>query len=101
MVVVSFHSLEDKIVKYFFKVYSNLKNNPSRYLPIKKEKPFLFDSISKKPLVPDNKEIYKNIRSRSAKLRYAKRSDNLFFYPEELKKKFINYFKIEEVKHDR
>ena len=97
LIVVSFHSLEDKIVKYFFKIYSNLKNNPSRYFPIKKEKSFLFDLISKKPLVPNDDEINKNVRSRSAKLRYAKRSENMFFYPEEFKKKFINYFKIEEV----
>jgi len=90
LIVISFHSLEDKIVKYFFKIYSNLRNNPSRYLPIKKEKPLLFDLQSKKPLVPSEKEINKNIRSRSAKLRFAKRNSNLFFYPEEFKKKFLN-----------
>ena len=98
LVVVSFHSLEDKIVKYFFKAYSNLKNNPSRYFPLKNEKSFLFDLISKKPLTPDNKEIDDNNRSRSAKLRFVKRIDGSFFYPDEFKKKFINYFKIEEVK---
>ncbi len=36
LIVVSFHSLEDKIVKSFFNLYSNLRRNPSRYLPIKK-----------------------------------------------------------------
>ena len=95
LIVVSFHSLEDKIVKNFFNLYSNLRKNPSRYLPIKKNKSNLFKLISKKPLVADIREIEKNIRSRSAKLRYAIRDDNSFFYPDEFKNKFINYFKLE------
>ena len=96
LIVVSFHSLEDKIVKNFFNFYSNLRKNPSRYLPIKKNKSNLFKLISKKPLVADIREIEKNIRSRSAKLRYAIRDDNSFFYPDEFKNKFINYFKLED-----
>ena len=96
LIVVSFHSLEDKIVKNFFNLYSNLKKNPSRYLPINESKSSLFKLISKKPLVPDTNEINKNIRSRSAKLRYAIRNDNTFIYPEEFKNKFINYYKLEE-----
>ena len=95
LIVVSFHSLEDKIVKNFFNFYSNLRKNPSRYLPIKKNKSNLFKLISKKPLVADIREIEKNIRSRSAKLRYAIRDNNSFFYPDEFKNKFINYFKLE------
>ena len=96
LVVVSFHSLEDKIVKNFFKLYSNLNRNPSRYLPLEKKKFSLFKLLSKKPLTPNKKEIRQNIRSRSAKLRYAIRNDNSFFYPEEFKRRFENYFKIEE-----
>jgi len=92
LIVVSFHSLEDKIVKNFFNLYSNLRKNPSRYLPITKNKSSLFKLISKKPFVPDTKEIEKNIRSRSAKLRYAIRNNDPFFYPNEFKNKFINYF---------
>jgi len=38
LIVVSFHSLEDKIVKNFFNLYSNLRKNPSRYLPIEENK---------------------------------------------------------------
>jgi len=95
LIVVSFHSLEDTIVKNFFNLYSNLRKNPSRYLPIKENKSDLFKLISKKPLIADVKEINKNIRSRSAKLRYAVRNDSSFFYPYEFKNKFINYLKLE------
>ena len=95
LIVVSFHSLEDKIVKNFFNLYSNLKKNPSRYLPIKVDKSSLFKEISKKPLVADVKEVKENIRSRSAKLRYAIRNSNSFFDPNEFKKKFVNYFELE------
>lgn len=95
LVVVSFHSLEDRIVKNFFSLYSNLKRNPSRYLPIKKNKSNLFKLVSKKPLVADLKEIKENIRSRSAKLRYAIRTNSSFFYPNEFKDKFVNLLKLE------
>jgi len=95
LIVVSFHSLEDRIVKNFFNLYSNLERNPSRYLPIKENRSSLFKFISKKPLVADTKEIKENIRSRSAKLRYAIRNNNSFFYPNEFKNKFENYFNLE------
>ena len=98
LIVVSFHSLEDKIVKYFFNIYSNIIKNPSRYLPVGKNKAGLFELISKKPLVPDEKEISNNIRSRSAKLRYAVRNNNSFFYLDEFKKKFEKYLNIERGK---
>ena len=98
LIVVSFHSLEDKIVKSFFNLYSNSKKNPSRYLPLKKNKSDLFKLASKKALIPDEKEIYQNIRSRSAKLRYGIRNNNPFFYPEEFKKKFENYFSMEGIR---
>ena len=95
LIVVSFHSLEDKIVKNFFNLYSNLKKNPSRYLPVKEKTSSLFKLVAKKPLVADVKEINTNIRSRSAKLRYAIRNNNSFFYPNEFKKNFLNYFELE------
>jgi len=98
LAVVSFHSLEDKIVKNFFNLYSNLKKNPSRYLPLNENKDDLFKLLSKKPLIPSKKEIHKNIRSRSAKLRYAIRNNNSFFYPKEFREKFEHYFKMEEIR---
>ena len=96
LIVVSFHSLEDKIVKYFLNFYSDLKQNPSRYLPYDENKFHLFKLLSKKALIPSKDEISKNKNSRSAKLRYAIRNDNSFIYPKELKNKFKNYFDLEE-----
>ena len=95
LAVVSFHSLEDKIVKNFFNLYSNLRKNPSRYFPTKDNKTNLFKLPSKKPMIPDVIEIKQNIRSRSAKLRYGIRNSNSFFYPYEFKNKFKNYFNLE------
>ena len=68
--VVTFHSLEDKIVKFFFKNYSEKKNS-SRYLPNNTKNKILFKLSQKKPILPDINEIKKNPPSRSAKLRYA------------------------------
>ena len=73
LVVVSFHSIEDKIVKNFF--YKCLQNTSlSRHLPeLPKKNPSL-EIITKKPILPSSKEIYINKRSRSAKLRIAQRT---------------------------
>ena len=98
LIVVSFHSLEDKIVKSFFNQYSNRNKNPSRYLPISKNKFDLFKMFLKKPLLPTSDEITFNRRSRSAKTRYAIRNNNPFFLSLDIEKKFRNYFKLEEIK---
>ena len=42
ILVVSFHSLEDKIIKYFFTNFSTNKSRPSRYLPEKKMRKKLY-----------------------------------------------------------
>ena len=98
LLVVSFHSLEDKIVKNFFNLYSDKNKNPSRYLPLDNNKLILFKLLSKKARIPNDKEISNNISSRSAKLRYAIRSNNSFLYPKEFYKIFENYFKLEEIR---
>ena len=95
IVVVSFHSIEDKIVKYFFHHYSQNKNS-SRYLPEKERKKILFNLPQKKPLIPENYEVLKNPPSRSAKLRYAiKINENQDF--SDFKKKFKYLLDIEKI----
>ena len=95
LIVVSFHSIEDRIVKNFFNFYSNIKSNPSRYLPLKENIPNLFKSICKKPLLPTANEISENVRSRSAKLRYGIRNDKSFINSEDFKKIFLKYYELE------
>ena len=93
MVVVTFHSIEDKIVKFLLKNYSENKNS-SRYLPPSKEKKILFKLLDKKPIIPSKGEININPASRSAKLRYGiKLNDSLNF--SELEKKFNYLLEIE------
>jgi len=98
LIVVRFHSLEDQIVKSFFNLNSDLNKNPSRYLPLQKNHHGLFKFISKKTITPSKKEIEKNIRSRSGKLRYAVRNSKPFAYPTVFKEKFAKYFDLEEIK---
>ena len=96
ILVVSFHSIEDKIVKFFFSNFSSNRSKPSRYFPENKDINFsLFDKYKNIIFKPSNKEILKNPRSRSAKLRYATRSENKFIYPKELVNKFKKYLDLE------
>jgi len=85
IVIVTFHSIEDKIVKFFLKNYSENKN-VSRYLPPRVEKKNLFRLIDKKPIIPSKKETSINPASRSAKLRYGIKLNNHFDFSEFIKK---------------
>jgi 16S rRNA (cytosine1402-N4)-methyltransferase len=77
LVVVSFHSLEDTIVKRFLVDRSGTGGGQSRYLPVpQNEKKPSFDLVSKKALSPGSDEVASNSRSRSAKLRVAIRNAN-------------------------
>ena len=95
IIVISFHSLEDKIVKFFFTNYSKNKSKVSRYLPDLSKNSTLFENYKNKIVTPSSEEIIKNNASRSAKLRYITRCKNDFFYPNDLKKKFIKYLELE------
>ena len=92
--VVTFHSLEDKIVKYFFKSLSENKS-VSRYMPKGEEKVNLFKSLSKKPIVPSEKEIQENPPSRSAKLRYVIKKEDFYDFETDILEKFDHLIKIE------
>ncbi len=98
ILIVSFHSIEDKIVKFFFNNYSTNKSNPSRYLPESKgTKKSLFTYYRNKVYRPSKLEVDKNPASRSAKLRYAIRNDSKFIYPDALIDKFRFYLDVEDM----
>tara|TARA_Y200000002_G_scaffold322643_1_gene283344 strand:+ start:54 stop:1067 length:1014 start_codon:yes stop_codon:yes gene_type:complete len=98
ILIVSFHSIEDKIVKYFFSNFSSSRSKPSRYLPENKDINIsLFEKYKNKIFKPSNMEIIKNPPSRSAKLRYATRSKNKFIYPDELLSEFKKYLDLESL----
>ena len=69
---VTFHSIEDRICKFFFNEISS-QRKISRYLPINSIDQISFNLIKKKPIVPTIKEVEENPSSRSAKLRAVKR----------------------------
>ena len=94
--VVTFHSLEDKIVKYFFKSLSENKS-VSRHMPKIEEKLNLFKSVIKKPIVPGDKEISENPPSRSAKLRYVIKKEDFFDFETDILDKFKHLIDIENL----
>ncbi|MDC1258194.1 16S rRNA (cytosine(1402)-N(4))-methyltransferase [Pelagibacteraceae bacterium] len=94
IVVVTFHSLEDKIVKYFFKSLSENKSI-SRYMPKSDEKVNLFKTISKKAILPSEEEIKENPPSRSAKLRYVIKKEDFYDFETDILEKFDHLIKIE------
>ena len=94
LAVVTFHSLEDKIVKYFFKNLSENKS-VSRYLPKLDQPENLFKLIEKKPITPSSKEIIENAPSRSAKLRYVTKKENSYNFETDILKKFEGLLEIE------
>ena len=94
IVVVSFHSLEDKIIKYFFKSLSE-QNKISRYYPEPLKEKKVLKIGTKKPILPSKDEIAINKPSRSAKLRYAIKIRNEKDFEKNFLKKFENLLEIE------
>jgi 16S rRNA (cytosine1402-N4)-methyltransferase len=74
LVVVSFHSLEDRIVKSFLVKRSETRGG-SRHAPEVKRAAPSFAVLTKRPVVAGEEEVTKNPRARSAKLRAGKRTD--------------------------
>jgi len=97
IVVVTFHSIEDKIVKFFFKNYSDKKNS-SRYAPS-----IITNNCLKlnnnKPIIPSEDEININPASRSAKLRYAIKTDENDNF-DELHEKFNYLIETENLNYN-
>ena len=94
LAVVTFHSLEDKIVKYFFKSLSENKS-VSRYVPKIEQQETLFKMPQKKPIIASAKELKENIPSRSARLRYFIKKDDFYNFETDIFKKFEYLLKIE------
>ncbi len=74
LVVVSFHSLEDRIVKTFLAERSR-NAAVSRHRPVSQGPAPTFTLLTRKPVIADDEEIASNARARSAKLRAAARTD--------------------------
>ncbi|MFZ1469386.1 MAG: 16S rRNA (cytosine(1402)-N(4))-methyltransferase RsmH [Paracoccaceae bacterium] len=75
LAVVTFHSLEDRIVKRFFQLASGQEANANRYAPATTQITARFTLASRKAIAADADELARNPRSRSAKLRVGIRTD--------------------------
>jgi 16S rRNA (cytosine1402-N4)-methyltransferase len=73
--VVTFHSLEDRIVKQFFASRTGRAGSASRHMPLATSEAPSFRMVGKNPVLPSQAEARANPRARSAKLRFAERMD--------------------------
>jgi 16S rRNA (cytosine1402-N4)-methyltransferase len=74
LAVVTFHSLEDRIVKRFLQLRSGREANANRYAPEKPVTDAQFHLLTRQAVAPDDAEMARNPRARSAKLRAAERT---------------------------
>lgn len=75
LAVVTFHSLEDRIVKRFIQSRSGRSARVSRHAPEAAENKPSFDPVTRKAVTAGEEELDRNPRARSAKLRVARRTD--------------------------
>ncbi|QQA44155.1 16S rRNA (cytosine(1402)-N(4))-methyltransferase RsmH [Pelagovum pacificum] len=75
LAVVTFHSIEDRMVKRFFQLRSGRTGGGSRHAPAVQEITPAFELVTRKAVGPDDRELAENPRSRSAKLRVGRRTD--------------------------
>jgi 16S rRNA (cytosine1402-N4)-methyltransferase len=73
LAVISFHSLEDRIVKDFFREQSKDLVNPPYEQIYAKERKATLKEVNRKPITPSDEELKSNPRARSAKLRIAEK----------------------------
>lgn len=74
LAVVTFHSLEDRIVKRYLQLASGHEANANRYAPARATTEARFEMITRRAVGPDEAELSANPRARSAKLRVARRT---------------------------
>ena len=75
LAVVTFHSLEDRIVKRFMRARSDAAPSGNRFAPPEQRDAPRFSLITRKAVAPSEDEVAQNPRARSAKLRVARRLD--------------------------
>ncbi|SES63216.1 16S rRNA (cytosine1402-N4)-methyltransferase [Enterococcus malodoratus] len=71
--VITFHSLEDRIVKTMFKEFSTPKDMPPGLPVVPEEFQPVLTLVNRKPIIPSEEELHDNNRARSAKLRIAEK----------------------------
>jgi 16S rRNA (cytosine1402-N4)-methyltransferase len=76
IVVISYHSLEDRVVKHFFKELERPAVSSAEESLYRSFGEPIVEKITKKPVVPSEHELHENPRSRSAKLRVYKKLKN-------------------------
>jgi 16S rRNA (cytosine1402-N4)-methyltransferase len=74
LAVVSFHSLEDRMVKRFLQIRGGRRGGPSRHQPEAAAAPPAWEAVTRKAIEPDAEEVAGNPRARSARLRVARRT---------------------------
>ncbi|HEY9527490.1 MAG TPA: 16S rRNA (cytosine(1402)-N(4))-methyltransferase RsmH [Anaerolineales bacterium] len=74
LAVISFHSLEDRIVKDFLREQSKDRVNPPYEQIYEEERKATLKEVNRKPIVPSDEETQNNPRARSAKLRIAEKT---------------------------
>lgn len=74
LAVVTFHSVEDRMVKRFFQLHGDRKTHVNRYGDQSEEATEPFEVLTRKAIGPDAQELADNPRSRSAKLRVGRRT---------------------------
>ena len=75
LAVVTFHSLEDRVVKRYLQIAAGQDGQSNRYAPEAAPEAPRFELLTKKAIGPDASELAENPRARSAKLRVARRTD--------------------------
>ena len=74
LAVVTFHSVEDRMVKRFFQERAGMAANTNRFAPEAQAVEAAFQPVTRKAIVADDDELAANPRARSAKLRIARRT---------------------------